>query len=207
MNEGNLRLDAGTIENPDALKRERLLSMIPDTLSPEDRLAAAVHLLSVLHLARDDSALQGMLPNLSEKQIREAQARAETALQEREGALGKVIRDVGALVGREQPPAAKIEKKELDREGLLKLVQKHFDVDLSGEKMVRNSKAKPARMAAVFLARRVLGKTIEETANLLGISPYTVGDLTMDGNQEYDARLSFYKKIRDICREVGVPAP
>src|SRR3989344_3159356 len=129
-------LDPGKFLSRQGRQREGLLRMMPADLSQEDRLAAMVYLLGALNLARDDSALQGMLPNLSEKQIREAQARAETALQERESALGKVIRDAGALVGREQPPAAKIEKKELDREGLLKLVQKHFDVDLSGEKMV-----------------------------------------------------------------------
>lgn len=208
MNGGeNLHFDAGTTANPEARERARLFNLIPANLSKEDRLAATVHLLGRLHLARDDSALQGMLPEFSAGEIDSAKERAKQAVREKGGELGGIIRTIEARMTGEYAFIPEKAPEKLEKETLLRLVQKHFDIDLSGEKLARNKQGKSARTAAVFLARKVLGKTVEETATLLGLSPYTVGDLMIDGDQEYDAQLSFYKKIRGICTEAGVPAP
>lgn len=205
MNERDLRLDAGTIENPDARKREKLFSMIPATMKMEDRLAAIVYLLSALHLARDDSALQSMLPDFSERQIREARVRAGNALNEGESELGNVIRTVKTMMGKEQAPAG----RRLDERELFEAAKKHFGVVPAEEtKEYRERKeGRLACMATAFITGQILGRKESKIADLLGVTPLRARHFLSDGKQEYSLKLSFYKDVHKLCKEAGILIP
>jgi len=101
-------------------------------------------------------------------------------------------------------------EKEAAETQLMRLAEISFNVNVQAAPQAFKRQQRLARLAAILIASRCLGKNHKEIGALVDVTPQTAERMIQEAREEYNEiarKGSFRDRVQVICDEMGIKAP
>ena len=208
-------LDRAKLIAEQAAMREKIEQNIKEKIKGglDRQTATHLHICLILKqgLVREERELLNILPNINPREIKRAQVVAAEQSPAGDTLRKLVYSTLVEITARPEsvvPGVPETQTVETVGELLRRVAKKHFNVDPDKSNTNENrARAKLARWAMIRIAQISLKMDPEEVAKIAEVKVPSIELMERDGREEYLAKDTFYKKVQDICKELGVPAP